>query len=77
MGSLTAAQGFLLRKGADGPFIPIDPPGPVGAPGTLLATGINDAGAIVGLAGNPNAAPNFQPSPMQMPMMMMMSAGDG
>ena len=70
-GSLTAAQGFLLRKGADGPFIPIDPPGPIGAPGTLLATGINDAGAIVGLAGNPNAAPNSQPSPMPMPMMMM------
>ena len=40
---------------------------PVGAPGTLLATGINDAGAIVGLDDNPNAAPDDQPSPMQMP----------
>ena len=70
-GSLANTQGFLFSRGAAGPLTPIDPPGPVGAPGTLLATGINDAGAIVGLAGNPNAAPDDQPSPMAMPMMMM------
>jgi probable HAF family extracellular repeat protein len=74
-GGLANAQGFLFSQGAAGPLTPIDPPGPVGAPGTLLATGINDAGAIVGLAANPNAAPDPQPSPMQMPMMKRMSGG--
>jgi probable HAF family extracellular repeat protein len=51
-----ASRGFLLRDGVDGPFTPIDVPGaPV--PGTG-ATGINDAGVIVGLYENPNAAPS-------------------
>jgi probable HAF family extracellular repeat protein len=73
-GMLEEAQG-LLREGAAGPFTPIDPPGVVGEPGTLLATGINDAGTIVGLYANPDAAPDRQPSPMGMPMMM--SGSDG
>ncbi len=69
-GGLAAAQGFLLRKGAEGPFTPIDPSGVVGAPGTLLATGINDRGQVVGLYANADAAPDCQPSAMQMPTMM-------
>jgi hypothetical protein len=68
-GMLEEAQGFLLRKGAEGPFTPIDPLGVVGAPGSLLATGINDAGTIVGLSANPDAAPDCQRRPMRMPMM--------
>ena len=68
-GMLNNAQGFLL-PGAAGHFTPIDPPGPVGAPGTLLATGINDAGTIVGLAANPNAPPDVQRSTAPMPMLM-------
>jgi hypothetical protein len=42
----------------------------VGAPGTLLATGINDAGTIVVLYANPDAAPDGQQSPMRMPGIM-------
>jgi len=51
-------HGFLLRGGAGGPFTPIDVPG---APGTS-ATGINDAGVIVGVYTNPNATPSPQPT---------------
>jgi uncharacterized membrane protein len=52
------ARGFLLRDGADGPFTPIDVPG---APGSG-ATGINDAGTIVGNYTNPDATPSPQPT---------------
>jgi probable HAF family extracellular repeat protein len=46
-------HGFLLAKGAGGPFTGIDVPG---APATG-ATGINDRGQIVGLYANPEAPP--------------------
>jgi hypothetical protein len=53
-------HGFLLRDGGGGPFTPIDVPG---APGTG-ATGINDAGTIVGNYTNPMARPaRNQPKP--------------
>ena len=61
------AHGFLLAKGVDGSFTPIDFPG---AP-TTGATGINDRGQIVGFFANPEATAGSQPSPMQMLMMMM------
>jgi hypothetical protein len=48
------AHGLLLRDGAGGPFTPIDVPG---APGTG-ATGINDAGTIVGVYTHPNTVPS-------------------
>jgi hypothetical protein len=57
----------LLAKGVNGPFTPIDFPN---APVTG-ATDINDHGQIVGFYVNPDAAPDRQPSPMGMPMMMM------
>jgi hypothetical protein len=63
---LTELHGFLLAKGPSGPFTPIDFPG---APNTV-AFGINDRGQIVGTYENPDAAPDAQPSLMQMPMMM-------
>ena len=59
-------HGFLLDVGAEGPFTPIDFPG---APRTV-AFDINDRGQIVGVYENPDAAPDRQPSPMRMPMMM-------
>jgi probable HAF family extracellular repeat protein len=62
----TTLRGFLLRRGAKGPFTPIDFPG---APRTLAAD-INDRGQIVGAYENPDAAPDGQQSPMQMPGMM-------
>ena len=61
----TDFHGFLLAKGRSGPFTPIDFPG---APRTV-AVGINDRGQIVGAYENPDAAPDREPSPMQMPMM--------
>ena len=64
--TFTAARGFLLRMGAEGPFEPIDFPG---APRTV-AFGINDRGQIVGAYENTAASPSSQPSPMRMPMMM-------
>ena len=51
-------HGFLLVKGASGPFTAIDVPG---APATG-ATGINDRGQIVGLYANPTATPSPQPT---------------
>ena len=45
-----------------------------GAPRTACV-GMNNRGQIVGVYENPDAAPDGQPSPMQMPMMM--SRGDG
>ena len=62
---------FLLARGVTGPFTPIDFPGAQ----RKLAWGINDRGQIVGVYENPDAAPDDQQSPMQMPMMM--SRGDG
>jgi probable HAF family extracellular repeat protein len=56
-------HGFLWDKGR---FTTIDVPG---APNTV-AFGINDRGQIVGTYENPDAAPDAQPSLMQMPMMM-------
>jgi probable HAF family extracellular repeat protein len=47
------AHGFVLRNGAGGPFTRIDVPGAVF--GTAVFH-INDAGAVVGIYGNPNAA---------------------
>jgi hypothetical protein len=43
--------------------------GPEGAAGTSF-TDINDRGQIVGIYTNPDAAPDRQPSPMRMPMML-------
>ena len=62
----TELHGFLLANGVNGPFTPID------FPGAALTAGldINDRGQIVGLYENPDAAPDDQQSPMQMPMMM-------
>jgi hypothetical protein len=54
-------RGLLLRDGAGGPFTAIDVPG---AP-TTSATGINDAGVIVGPYENSNAAPGPQPAGRQ------------
>jgi hypothetical protein len=67
---LTGAEmhGFLLVNGVNGRFTPIDFPG---APSTA-AFGLNDRGQITGTYVNSVAAPDAQPSPM--PMMMMMSA---
>jgi probable HAF family extracellular repeat protein len=64
---LAGARGFLLAKGARGPFTPVDVPG---APRSA-AFGLNDAGAIVGRYENPNAAPT--PQPTGLPSMGRMS----
>jgi probable HAF family extracellular repeat protein/YD repeat-containing protein len=48
-----AGRGFLLARGAKGPFTPINFPG---AANTVVA-GINDSGLIVGAYQNPGAAP--------------------
>ena len=64
-------HGFLLAKGVNGRFTPIDFPG---APSTA-AFGLNDRGQITGTYANPDAAPDDQQSPMRMPMMMMMLSG--
>jgi hypothetical protein len=56
-------HGFLLANGVNGRFTPIDFPG---APSTAVF-GINDRGQITGTYVNPDAAPNGQRSPMQMP----------
>jgi uncharacterized membrane protein len=63
--AMTTLHGFLLAKGVEGDFSPIDFPG---APRTV-AFDINDRGQIVGAYENPDAAPDRQPSPMQMPGM--------
>jgi hypothetical protein len=52
------ARGFLLAKGARGPFTPISFPG---APSTV-ALGLNDRGQITGAYNNPNAAPSPPPA---------------
>ena len=52
------ARGFLLAKGARGPFTPISVPG---APSTV-ALGLNDRGQITGAYNNPNAAPGPPPA---------------
>ena len=63
---LAEARGFLLAKGARGPFTPIDVPG---APRSI-AYGLNDAGAIVGQYENTAATPSSQPT-AAMPMGLM------
>ena len=70
VGGVTA-YGFLLAKGAKGPFTRIEFPGAL----RTLATDINDRGQIVGIHTNPDAMPDRQPSPMPRPMMM--SGSDG
>jgi uncharacterized membrane protein len=52
------ARGFLLAKGARGPFTPISFPD---APSTV-ALGLNDRGQITGAYNNPNAAPSPPPA---------------
>jgi probable HAF family extracellular repeat protein len=62
----TAARGFLLAKGVNGPFTPIRFPG---APRSV-AYDLNDRGQIVGLYENPNATPSPQRASMQ-PLRLM------
>jgi hypothetical protein len=66
-------HGFLLAKGIEGDFTPIDCPG---APSTT-GFGLNDRARITGTYVNPEVAPDGQPTPMRMAVMMMMSGGDG
>jgi hypothetical protein len=61
------ARAFLLARDAKGPLTPIDFPGA----SLTAAGGINDRSRIVGTYQNATAAPDRQPSPMRMPMMMM------
>jgi len=70
--TLSGARGFLLAQGIDGPLTRIDFPG---APRTEVH-GLNNRGQVVGIYENPDAPPDGQPIPMQMPMMKM-SGGDG
>jgi hypothetical protein len=53
---LAGARGFLLAKGAKGPFTPVGFPG---APRSV-AYGLNDRGQVVGRYENPNATPSPQ-----------------
>lgn len=48
---LNDAHGFVLAKGIDGPFTPVDVPGAL----RTIALGINDRGQIVGQYENPDA----------------------
>jgi hypothetical protein len=57
---LGGARGFLLARGARGPFTRIDFPG---APRTQVG-GINDQGTIVRRYENPAATPNPRPTGM-------------
>jgi len=63
---LGGARGFLLARGARGPFTWIDFPG---APRTQVG-GINDRGTIVGRYENPAATPTRQPTGMEPPRLM-------
>ena len=56
---LAGARGFLLAKGVNGPFTPIDVPG---APRNLVF-GLNDRGALVGSYENTAAQSTPQPTP--------------
>jgi hypothetical protein len=58
---LGGARGFLLARGARGPFTRIDFSG---APRTQVG-GINDHGTIVGRYENPAATPDPQPTGMR------------
>jgi hypothetical protein len=63
---LTGARGFLLAKGATGPFTPVNVPG---APRTV-AFGLNDRGQITGIYENPATTAGPQPTgtaPMDAP----------
>jgi hypothetical protein len=61
---VAGARGFLLARGVNGAFRPVDVPG---APRTF-ATGLNDRGQIVGTYENPDASPQDGGSPpMNMP----------
>ena len=51
-------RGFLLAKGAKGPFTTISRPGA----SVTVPTGINSRGQIVGIAFNPEATPSPQPT---------------
>ena len=63
---MAGARGFLLARGAKGPFTPVDVPG---APRTI-AYGLNDTGAIVGQYENTAAQPSPQRAGMQPPRLM-------
>jgi probable HAF family extracellular repeat protein len=54
----TTARGFLLAKGAKGPFILISRPGAT----VTVPTGINNRGQIVGVAEGLDATPSAQPT---------------
>jgi uncharacterized membrane protein len=54
----TRSAGFVLRRGINGPFTRVQFPG---SPQTI-ARGIDDHGRIVGLYGNPDAAPTAERS---------------
>jgi hypothetical protein len=69
-------HGFLLDQGRGfrrkGVFTTIDHPESGTAPRTgTAAVGIDNRGQIVGIYANPDAAPDDQPSPMRMPMMIV------
>jgi uncharacterized membrane protein len=52
----TRSAGFVLRRGINGPFTRIQFPGSL----QTIARGIDDRGRIVGLYGNPDAAPTAE-----------------
>ncbi len=63
----TQSHGFLLRRGVGGPFTRVDFPG---TPKTVVR-GIDDRGRIVGIYGNPDAAPaarGAQTTPLALPL---------
>jgi probable HAF family extracellular repeat protein len=62
-GNATSAAGFLLRKGVEGPFTPIDFPGALGT----IPRGIDDQGRIVGIYANPETS---APAGLQLGMPM-------
>jgi uncharacterized membrane protein len=57
----TESHGFVLRRGVDGPFTRLDFPGTT----QTIARGIDDRGRIVGLCGNPDAAPSARRAVMR------------
>jgi len=69
------AHGFVLRDGAGGPLTPVDVPGAVF--GTAVSD-INNAGAVVGVYGNPDAAagpPSASTTPDMPPKLPPRQAG--
>lgn len=63
----TQSHGFLLPRGVGGPYTRIDFPGT----SKTIARGIDDRGRIVGIYGNPDAAPTAQraqATPLELPL---------